>query len=234
MESVRATERHSPRETALQKLGRQTNDFFKSLARVLVLALILAALLLASFLTLDIPFRSFDRFFGSAEALRPSNWLTLGSLVMAAGPLLAILFARKYGGDEASRAITAAWGLAAIAVFVELSVLAPALEDGDMPSVRFTVAFVVSAMAAQYMAANLYDVSRGGGEWWRAPMFGAIGAYLVYAVLYFPWLFWGVNAPWANWMVTDFAIHALMAIAFLPIYAMMRKTLRPKGGFGGV
>ena len=233
MEVASATERHRRRETGLERLSRQTGEFFAAFARVFVLAGVLALVLLISFLTIDIPFRLFDRLFGGIEALRPSNWLTNGAVVMATGPLFAILMARKWGGDEASRAVTAAWAIAAFAVFAELSYLAPVLEEGDFPPVRFVVAFVASSMAAQYVAATVYDVARGGGEWWRAPMFGAIGGYLVYGLLYFPWVYIGSGLPWLNWMVSDFAIHMLMAATFLPVYGALRKTLRPKGGFGG-
>ena len=234
MEVATVSETHSPRETALQRLGRQTREFFASFARLIALAGLLAVFLLLSFLTIDLPFRPADRLFGAAEALRPSNWLTVGSVVMGIAPLLGILFARKYGGEEASRAVTAAWAAAALAVFAELSYLAPALEEGDLPSVRFTVAFVASAMAAQYMAVSVYDVARGGGRWWRAPLFGAIGAYLTHVVIYFPIVFWGEGVPWANWMVTDFAIRMAIAIVFfLPIYSALRRPLRPSGGYGG-
>lgn len=233
MEVASAVEKHTPRETALQRLLRQTREFFAAIARTVLLAGALTLILLASFLTIDLPFRSLDFIFGGAEALRPSNWLTRGALIMALGPLLAILITRKYGGDEASRTITAAWALAALAVFAELSYLAPVLEDGDLPGVRFTVAFVASAMAAQYMAVSVYDVARGSGRWWRAPLFGALAAYLAHTVIYFPAIFWSVDAPWFNWMVTDFTIRMLLAGAFLPVYAMLRKSLRPKGGYGG-
>ncbi len=228
------TERHTPRESAMQRLGRHTAEFFGALARVFVLAGMLALIIVLAFLTVDLPFRPFDRFFGGAEAVQPSNWLTVGGLIMGAGPLLAMLFARKFGGEEANRAVTAAWALAAFAVFAELSYLAPMLEDGDFPSVRFVVGFVASAMASQYMAASVYDVARGGGAWWRAPLFGAIGGYLALGIVYFPYVYWGADVPWANWMVTDFAIRMGFAVAFfLPVYAMLRKTLRPRGGYGG-
>lgn len=233
MEIATATERRRRRETALERLSRQTGEFFSAFARMLLLAGLLALILLFSFLTADIPFRAFDRLYGGVEALRPSNWLTNGALIMATAPLLAILFTRKWGGDEASRAITAAWTFAALAIFAELSYLAPVLEDGDLPPVRFVVAFVASAMAAQYMAANIYDVARGGGDWWRAPLFAAIGGYLTYGLIYFPSVYWGVKVPWVNWMVSDFAIHMLMAVAFLPVYGALRRKLRPSGGFGG-
>lgn len=228
-----AVEKRQPRETALQRLLRHSGELATSLSRMVMLSVILTPVLLTSFLTVDLPLRAFDGLFGGEPVLRPSNWLSWGSFIIAFAPLITILFARKYGGDEASRAVTASWGIAAIIVFAELSYLAPALEDGDMPTVRFTVAFVASAMAAQYMAASLYDVSRGGGKWWRAPLIASFGGFLVHAFIYFPGMMWGTGAPMLNWMVAGFAINAMLSIGFLPIYGLLRKPLRPKGGFGG-
>lgn len=233
MDASTVVEKRNPRETALQRLIRQTGEAGAALARMGLLAAILAPVLLFAFLTLDIPMRAFDGLAGGDAALRPSNWLSRGGFVMTLAPLIAILFARKYGGEEASRAVTAAWGVAALAVFAELSYLAPVLEAGDMPPVRFSVVFVASAMAAQYVAVNVYDVARGGGRWWRAPLFGAVGGYLVHALIYFPGLFLGAGAPWLSWMIGNVAIMALLTLAFLPVYAMLRKPLRPKGGYGG-
>lgn len=233
MDASTVVEKRNPRETALQRLIRQTGEAGAALARMGLLAAILAPVLLLAFLTLDIPMRAFDGLAGGDAALRPSNWLSRGGFVMALAPLIAILFARKYGGEEASRAVTAAWGVAALAVFAELSYLAPVLEAADMPPVRFSVVFVASAMAAQYVAVNVYDVARGGGRWWRAPLFAAVGGYLVHALIYFPGLFLGAGAPWLSWMIGNVAIMALLTLAFLPVYALLRKSLRPKGGYGG-
>lgn len=233
METATAVEKRRRRETAVEALSRQAGEFAAGITRMTVLALILTPLLLAAFLTVDLPLRGFDGFFGGATAVRPSNWLTKGGFLMAFAPLLTILFARKFGGEEASRAVTASWGLAAVAVFAELSYLAPRLEEGDMPGVRFTVVFVASAMAAQYVAVSVYDIARGGVDWWRAPLYGAVGGALVYAFIYFPGVFWGSGTPWLNWMFGDIAIKLLIAIAFLPVYSMLRKQLKPKGGFGG-
>ena len=228
-----AVEKRQPQETALQRLTRHSGELATALSRLVFLSVILTPVLLTSFLTVDLPMRGFDGLFGSDPVLRPSNWLSWGGFIIAFAPLITILFARKYGGDEASRAVTASWGIAAIIVFAELSYLAPALDDGDMPSVRFTVAFVASAMAAQYMAASLYDVARGGGRWWRAPLMASMGAFLVYAFIYFPAVMWGTGVPMLNWMVSGLTINAILAIAFLPFYGGLRKMLRPKGGFGG-
>ena len=234
MEAYSAVEKRRPiRETAAEKFARQTAEFFAAMARMVVLTVILTPVLLASFLTVDIPMRFFDGLVGGDLAVRPSNWLSRGAVIMAMTPLLAILFARRVGGDEASRAITAAWGVAALAVFAELSYLAPALEDGDFPPVRFTMVFVVSAMAAQYVAIGVYDVARGGENWWRAALYGALGGYITYALIYFPGIYIGVKAPWLNWMIGDFAIKALFAFLFIPVYGALRRTLKPTMGFGG-
>lgn len=233
MEVAPAVERRKERETALQRLSRKFAEFGAALARLAALAAILTPLLLASFLTVDIPIRFLDPLFGGAVGLRPSNWLSRGDFLMSFAPLLAILFTRRVGGDEATRAVTASWLLAAAAVLIELSVLAPVLEDGDFPSARFSVVFVLSAMAGQYVAVNVYDIARGGGRWWRAPLFAAIGAYLAYALIYFPGLYAGTPAPWINWMVADYALKTLLAAAFLALYWLLRARLRPKRGLGG-
>ncbi len=233
MEASTVIERHRPRESALQRLGRHAGDLAAALGRMAVLAAILTPVLLISFLTVDLPLRAFDGFAGGAVELRPSNWLSRGGFVMALAPLIVILFARKYGGEEASRAVTAAWGIAALAVFAELSYLAPALEAGDMPPARFSVVFVASAMASQYVAVNIYDISRGGGRWWRAPLLAALGGYVVHALIYFPGVFFGAGAPWLNWMIADIAVMGVITAGFLPVYALLRRPLRPKGGYGG-
>lgn len=235
MEVHYAVETRRPvRETAAQRLARHSAEFFSALARLLVLTAILAPLLLAAFLTADLQLRAFDPMFGDLPAVRPSNWLTRGGFIMALVPFVAILFARRVGGDEASHAVTAAWGVAALGVLAELSFLAPVLEADDFPSARFAMVFAASAMAAQYVAIGVYDVARGGDNWWRAPFYGAVAAGVTYAVIYFPGVYWGAPAPWLNWLVGDLAIKLLLATIFLGLYGLMRGAIRPRGGFGGI
>lgn len=233
MEITAAVEQRRPvRETPAQRLARDFANFVKGFFRMLALAGLLAPVLLFSFLTVDLPVRGFDRLF-DLPALKPSNWLSVGGFIMAWGAPLVILFARRFGGDEASRAVTAAWGVAAVATFAELSYLAPVLETSDFPSVRFVVAFVASAMIGQYMAIGVYDVTRGGGKWWRAPLIALLSGYAAHALIYYIVAYWKVTAPWFNWMISDFAVKAACAVAFLPVYRLLQKALRPRGGYGG-
>lgn len=232
MDDVVATEQRSPKQTPLQQFFKNLADFGESLFRTFVLSAMLLPVLLASFLTVDLPLRAFDHFF-AAPILRPSVWLSWGGAIMSLAPLLAILYARRWGGDEASRVVTASWGVAALLVFAEISYLAPQLSAEDFPTTRFVAAFVISAMAAQYFAAAFYDVTRGGGAWWRAPLYAAMAAYAVGAFLYYPIAYWGSGAPWPNWIIGDLMVKLVFAFAFLPIYHMFKRTLRPRGGYGG-
>lgn len=233
MEEIVAVEkRRRVRETPAERLVRQSGAFVGGLVRLGVLAAILTPILLFSLLTVDIPVAEFDRAFDLA-AEKPSNWLSVGGLVMTLAAFVVILIARKFGGDEAARAVTASWGVAAVAVFAEISELAPSLQDSDFPSVRFVVAFVLSAMTGQYFAAAVYDVVRGGGPWWRAPLLAALIAFAVQTILYYGVAFWRQGGPWPHWMIADFAVKAAAAVAFLPVYRLLQGALRPSGGFGG-
>ncbi len=230
MEFAGAVETRRPiRETPLQKLGREIGNFGAGIVRLAFLCAFLTPVLLFAFLTVDLPFRGFDHFFDMARA-KPGNWLSVGYFAMAAGPAIVILIARRFGGDEASRVVTASWAFAA---FAGVSYLSPELEEGDMPGVAYTVAFVGSSILGQFTAAAVYDVTRGGEAWWRAPFFAALSAYLVQTVLYFPIAYWTSEAPWINWMVEDVGLKGFVIVAFLGVYRLMMRRLRPRGGFGG-
>jgi uncharacterized PurR-regulated membrane protein YhhQ (DUF165 family) len=233
LEFATAVETRRPiKETPLERLGREARRFGASLVRVALLAGLLIPVLLFSFLTVDIPFRGFDHFFGLSP-VKPGNWLSAGYFAIAAGPAIAILIARRFGGEEASRVITAAWAVAAFAAFAGFSYLSPQLEDGDMPSVAFMIAFVGSSILSQFVAAAIYDLTRGGGAWWRAPFFASLCAYLTQTFLYFPIAYWTSVAPWMNWMVEDIGLKAFVIVAFLGVYRVLMKKLKPRGGFGG-
>ncbi len=232
MEEIVAVEqRRKIRETPLEKFWREIGRFGVGLIRLALLALILTPILLAAFLTLDLPIRSFDALFDT-PSLKPSNWLTYGNVLLCGAALVAILVGRRFGADEASRAITAAWGLAAVLVFAELTHLAPRLQDSDFPSVRFVVSFVASAMIGQYVAVGVYDIVRGGGAWWRAPLISALVAFATQSLIFHVSVYWSANAPWINWMIADFGVKAIIAFGFLGIYRLLQDSIRPLRGLG--
>lgn len=232
MEVAPAVERRRPPLTPAQRFGRAVRNFFRDLARLAVLSSLFALLLVVSFLAIDVPMRLFDPFFDAA-AFKPSVWLTWGHAGVAAASLVAVLLSRRFGGDEAARVIMAGWGLASVAAFAEIAYLAPALEAGDFPNVNLLGAFVASSMVGQFVAAGLYDVLRGGGAWWRAPFYALLGGFGAQTGLYHLVGLHGGAAPWIVWLTVDFGLKAALAAAFLPIYAALRRKLRPMRGYGG-
>ena len=232
MEVAPAVESYRKRETPLQKLRRAMGEFLASLARTLALAALLSLILWSGFLLLDLPVRSLDHLF-TTDVLKPGNWLSEGRILLALAPMFVILAARRFGGEEAARAVTAAWTLAAAAVFAGYAYLAPLLEPADLPPARFAAGVAASALLGQYVAAGLYDVLRGGRSWWRAPFYSLLSAYGASAAVYFPAVYWGSGAPWLNWAILDFSFNAILAGCFLAAYRMARRPLRPRGGLGG-
>ncbi len=232
MEVAPPVESHRERATPMQRLLAAIGGFLVGFTRLAVLTALMLPILIASFLTVDIPVRALDHYF-PMEAMRPGNWLSRGDIFMAFGAMAGVLMARRFGGDEAARAITAAWGLAAFAAFAGIAYLAPDLAPGDLPAARYIAAFVLAAMMGQYMAVGLFDVLRGGTDWWRAPLYALLAGYAVHVTLFYGVAYWSSSVPWLNWMATDFALKAAMAVAFLWPYWRLRRGLKPRGGLGG-
>jgi uncharacterized PurR-regulated membrane protein YhhQ (DUF165 family) len=233
MEVAAAVEHRRPvKETPAQRLAREIGAFFSAVLRTLLISAMITPLLLLAFLTADMPVRRFDHLF-DIVALKPGQWLSVGGLVMTCVLPLTILITRRFGGDEAGRAVTVSWLLAAFATFVQITDLAPAIEGDELPGVRLVVAFVASAMVGQFVAVTVYDLTRGGGVWWRPPLLAALIGYAAHTLLYFPIAYWNGGNPWTNWLITDYAVKALAALAFLPLYHALQKPLRPRGGYGG-
>ena len=231
MEITAVEQRRPVRETPAQKLARESAAFTRAVLRLAFLTIILTPVLLLAFLTADLPLRSFD-WLVDEPALKPGLWLSIGGIAMALALPLVILITRRFGGDEASRVVTASWGVAAVLTFAEVTYLGPTLEAADLPSVRYVVAFVASAMLSQYLAIGVYDVTRGGGKWWRPPLFALLFGYVVQTLIYFPAAYIGAPAPWLAWAVSDFAVKCAIAFAFLAPYLVLMKPLRPRGGYG--
>lgn len=233
MEIPSVVEHRRPfRETPAEKLGREIASFGVKLLRTASLTALLTPLLLFAFLTFDVPIRNFNVVFDN-PALKPSLWLSQGTLIITSMLPLVLLIARRFGGDEASASVTASWGVAAVTTFAGLSYIAPTLNPGDMPPLRFVIAFVASTMLGQYLAIGVYDITRGGGPWWRAPLVSCLVGFSIQSTIYFPSAYWNSASPWLSWMFFDLVVKAAAAVLFLPIYWMLLKPLRPRGGYGG-
>jgi len=220
--------------TPAQKFSQEMQNFAGMSARVAGMAALLAPILIFSLLMLDLPVRLLNGVFSVMPGLTPTQWLTWGRVILALVPLVAILFARRYGGEETSRALVTAWFILALFVLFELSVLSSVIEDGDFPGSRYMIALVASAMTGQLVSVALYDVMRGSGQWWRVPFYASLAGYFVTILIYFPIAYWENKNPWGVWMVGDMMVKTMIATAFLPFYYILRKKLRPRGGYGAL
>ena len=201
-------------------------------ARALTLTALLLPIFFVSFLTLDLPARWLDVHEGAKAYLNPSQWMTHGQFVMAFSFLILNLSSRKYGDGYATAQLALTWGAAAILLFAGLSYLAPALDDTDLPPVRFVVSFVVAWMIGQFVCVSVFELTRAI-KWWRAPLYGGLWGAGAVCLIYFPALYWGTSYPWVNWMLADYGIKATLVFVFLAPYAALRGAITPQPGLGG-
>ncbi len=125
MEITAIEQRRPVRETPAQKLARESAAFAAGMVRLILLAAIVTPLLLASFLTVDLPIRSFDRLF-DAPGLKPGLWLSVGGLIMTATLPLIILITWLIALGDFTHIIAGSVEMAFLMVQGELS-LAPAV-----------------------------------------------------------------------------------------------------------
>lgn len=218
--------------TPAQKFLRRLQSVLSAFLRIGSFAIFLLPIFITAFLTLDLPFRAFDFFGPNNDILNPSRWLTAGQMVMLLSFLVLNLASRRYGEGVATWVALTAWVAAAVLLLAGLSYLAPALDETDMPPVRFIVSFVVAWMLAQFVCVSVFDLTRGT-EWRRAPLYGNIAGGLAFVIVYFPALYWDTGAPWANWMLFDAVIKTGFAFMSLGPYWLLRRAVRPVPGLGG-
>ncbi len=195
-------------------------------------ALLLLPFLFFSTLFLDKPWAVFDGFVGYRQDLAISNWLSTGEAVMALTIPLLVLLTRRRGEALVGQALFFAWVLAALFWGALLFYLVPQLEDGDMPSQRFFWGYFGSWFIGQFFAVGIYDITRGG-KWWRAPFYASVIGFAVQSAIYFPVLYWASPVPWLAWLVEAMFLKTALAVAFLTIYGLLRRTIRPWLGLSG-
>ncbi|NNU16427.1 hypothetical protein HK107_08850 [Parvularcula sp. ZS-1/3] len=215
------------RERAVRGLRATLQGFLKALA----LAGIMLPLQLFGILTLDLPLSLFDAF-APTQGLRPSAWMSLGEGLLMLLVLLTILMTRRWGAGAVAGSALLGWALTFSIITMLIVELAPELQDGDFPSGRFISVLIISWVAGQLFAGRVFDITRGG-NWWKAPFFGAAFGYGFQALIYFPGAFAGTGAPWLWWMLIYLVITTAISLAFVLIYGPLRRLIVPKAGLGG-
>lgn len=204
---------------------------FRSLARLVVIALVLAPLQLFAIVTLDVPLGIFDRL-APTEGIAASRFMSSGEGMLMLVLLFSLLLTRRWGASVVGRALLLTWALTMVFVTMLIVELAPELKANDFPSARFIGVLIGSWLAGQLVAVMTYDLTRGGA-WWRAPFFGALFGFTAQALIYFPGAFYGTGAPWPWWMATNLVLSAATAGVFVFLYGPVRKLITPTSGLGG-
>ncbi|MEO1309796.1 MAG: hypothetical protein AAFV51_02355 [Pseudomonadota bacterium] len=229
---MNAAARKQPKdENPTEALLRSAQEAVTSGVRLSSMASGLALLMLVGILFLDIPIWRLDGL-AASEGLAPSNWLRVTDVFMALSVYGVLLATRRYGAETAGRAAMLAWAAVVVATTAVVAALSPQLEPGDMPSARFAAVFSLSWFCGHLVGAHMFDLARTT-LWWRAPLVGALWAFFLQSGFFFTGQFLGTDVPWPNWMMTDLMIKGAMAVAFLPIYASLRKSIPPRPGYGG-
>lgn len=217
--------------TARARAVRRLQEGLRRLGLVAGLSVFVLPLLLAALITLDLPLGWFDGWVHN-DALRASQWVSRGEALLAASIFLLILLTRRYGALVVTRVQGLSWILAVGLSAVMLVYLAPQLTEADMPPMRYVLGVIVAWFTGQQVAIQVYDTVRGSA-WWRAPFYGALFGFGVEVALFFPIAYGGADVPWASWMFLDFCLKVLAAAAFLVLYRLLRRRIRPRGGLGG-
>ncbi len=220
-------------QTLLSVFRRKALGILKVLWTVFKSAMFILPAMLMAGLTLDISFRGFDGPFDNMRSLAPGNWLSQGGVYMLLSVLILMWVTRRYGAVLATRAIAMSWLLTIFLTTVLLLYLAPQLSAADLPSARYVVGFVTSWLIGQIVVVHMYDLTRGG-KWWRAPLYGGLFGMAAQTMLFFPIIYMGFDVPWLNWMVTDITVKTIIILAFLVPYHLLRRTIKPFQGLGGL
>ncbi len=213
-------------QTAAAKLRDRIDRLVQLIWLVARLSLIIVPVFVFSLLTLDLPFRHFDRFVGMSPELAISNWFSRGDVIMCLSLFYLILVTRSYGSIFAGRLAALAWAISAGLAGAMLIYLAPQLVEGDLPSARFAAGFVASWYIGQLIAIYVYDYTRGG-NWWRAPFYGGVFGFATQAAIYFPVIYGEIGTLWITWLIIDVAMKSLFCLMFLPVYFALRRVFRP-------
>jgi len=159
-------------------------------------------------------------------------WLTAAHLLVPVGFFCLFLTNRRYGPAYAFAQL-----LAALIAVVALVAFAGTRIDAFLPldavpSFRDAAAFGGAFFAAGVVSTVMFDCARGA-KWWTAPLFGFIGAALVFPPVFFAASLAGTGS---DWLPPAFAYMGVLlgeGLLLLVPFWLLRRIVPPLSGFGG-
>ncbi len=212
--------------------GERAKIALRSVLRLILPVVSLLLVLVVSYFNMDRFVTGLDFFSAEQWSLNPGYWLTWGHLVLPLAFLMASLTNRRFGQSYAFAQVLMAWvgvGLITAAAYDRWDVL---YVESPFPPMQISVAFMVAFVTAQLAQVAIFDKTRGR-TWWGAPLFSTLWASLVYVVIFHTMAAWGNGQPWMDTMMVDFVIKAVLAVALLLPYFLLRRRIKSLPGYGG-
>jgi len=207
---------YNRRDGIWQKLG----DAMTALLRLVVPVLVLLGCISGVYLYRDLP--------APLDAVY-MPWVTAADLFVPLAFFCIFMTNRRYGpGYAFSQVVATAAVIAAVSLFGRDTV-STTLAAEPVP-VQVAAAFGAAFFAASSVSIVLFDSTRGA-YWFTAPLFGFIGAAIVFPFAYFP--FAGTEAAWLTHALEYAGLLAGEGVLLLIPYYFLRGILPPMSGFGG-
>ena len=214
--------------------SRQPNLALRAIRAVMRLILpvtaLLAVLMWADFET-GRPATFLDSWFPSSD-LQPGSWLTMGHVLLGLMFFVLNLTNRRYGAAYAVAQVLIVWAVVAILAYLAFFDAGQPLPVQPLPPLRTGFAFVAALFAAQMINIAVFEGTRGR-PWWRAPLYASLWGALMFAIVFYPAAYSGVDVAWIDRMMMHLGILVAMGIALLLPYYLLRPMINPLPGFGG-
>lgn len=194
-----------------------------ALLRLVPPVVALLATFLALFLYWDTPVPL------DAIGLPPAN---AGLLMIGVCFFCVALTNRRYGPGYAFAQVTAAIAVVAAVVAFGHDLLNDLVPAQSIPPVRLAAALGIAYFLASFVSIAAFDGARGT-RWWTAPLFGFVGAALVFGPLFYAAAYAGTDTPWIAPAARALVVLTGEGLLFLIPFWALRRMVPPLGGFGG-
>ncbi len=162
----------------------------------------------------------------------PHWWMKMGHLYLAGSFFIVMLTNRAYGAGLALAQVLSAWVILAALLFAAVSSYGMTEVRAALPPTSVSFAFVGALFASHVVAIFAFDLQRGV-PWFKAPLLSGLLGPAALVIVFYPLAYMGADAPWGTWMWIDYVVKAMIGIAALVPYFLLRGMIRPAPGLGG-
>lgn len=206
--------------------------FVTAVTRLILPVIALCAALLLAFFLRDEPVPQLDVLAEIDPRLDPSDWLTMGYVVLPLVFFILNLTSRRYGPDLSFGAVLVSWVL--IGGAIGWAFHAGFIRDLEAEIAPYPLAltFFAAMFVGQLVAVLFFDWLRGI-PWWHAPFFAALLAGIVFSLLFHLRSEMVIDEVLGWRVAVEAGIQFAWALGQLVPVWFLRSSIRPLPGFGG-